>query len=147
MRLALPRARGMIRFSVGPSPTIASFTTNPSGFRLALFSALAIALFSVLPIRNAAFFGVNASRSSAAETGRPWISRVISRTLNGEIRAYLYIDLTSIILNSHWVAHPPGGDPLLLFFRSPNPFLESLHRKFSDAHPPPAMSRFSDHRA
>src|SRR5262249_55196938 len=86
----------MIRFSVGPSPTTASFTTNPSGFRLALFSALAMALFSVLLIRNAAFFGVKVSRSSAAETGRPWISRVTSRALNGEIRAYLYIDLTSI---------------------------------------------------
>src|SRR5947208_3783537 len=147
MRLALPRARAMIRFSVGPSPTIASFTTSPSGFRLALFSALAIALFKVLPMRNAAFFGVKARRSSAAETGRPWISRVTSRTLNGEIRAYLYIDLTSIILKSHWVAHPPGGGHLLLFFPSPNPFLESLHRKFSDAHLPPAMSRFSDHRA
>src|SRR5215475_14334470 len=86
----------MIRFKVGPSPTVASFTTKPSGLRFALFSALAIALFSVLPIRNAAFLGVNASKSSAAETGRPWISRVTSRTLRGEIRAYLYIDLTSI---------------------------------------------------
>src|SRR5437867_7493911 len=96
MRLALPRAGGMISFSVGPSPTIASITTNRSVFRLALFSALAIALFSVLPIKNAAFFGVNARRSSAAEAGRPWISRVISRTLKGEIRAYLYIDLISM---------------------------------------------------
>src|SRR4026207_1807508 len=86
----------MIRLNVGPSPTIASFTTNPSGLRFALFSALAIALFNVLLIRNAAFLGVKASRSSAAETGRPWISRVTSRALNGEIRAYLYIDLTSI---------------------------------------------------
>ena len=147
MRLPLPRALAVIRFRVGPSPTIASFTTRPSGLRLALFSALATALLRVLPIRNAAFFGVKARTSSAAETGRPWISRVTSRTLNGEIRAYLYIDLTSIILKSHWVAHPPGGGHLLLFFPSPNPFLESLHRKFSDAHPPPAMSRFSDHRA
>src|SRR5882724_13702074 len=137
----------MIRFNVGPSPTVASFTTKPSGLRFALFSALAIALFSVLPMRNAAFFGVNASKSSAAETGRPWISRVTSRTLNGEIRAYLYIDLTSITLKSHWVAHPPGGGHLLLLFPSPNPFLESLHHKFSDAHPPPAMSQFFGHRA
>src|SRR6266480_4947149 len=100
-----------------------------------------------LPTRNAAFFRVKATTSSAAETCRPCISRVTSRTLNGEIRAYLYIDLTSIILKSHWVAHPPGGDHPLLFFPSPNPFLESLHRKFSDAHLPPAMSRFSGHRA
>src|SRR5947207_12175550 len=100
----------MIRFKVGPSPTVASFTTKPSALRFALFSALAIALFSVLPIKNAAFFGVNISRSNAAETGRPWISRVTSRTLKGEIRAYLYVDLTSIISNSHRVAHPPGGD-------------------------------------
>src|SRR5215475_7257101 len=99
----------MIRFSVGPSPTVASFTTKPSGLRFALFSALAIALFRVLPIRNAAFFGVNVSRSSVAETGRPWISRVTSRTLKGEICAYLYVDLTSIILNSRQVAHPLGG--------------------------------------
>ncbi len=48
IRLVLPRARAMIRLSVGPSPTIASFTTNPSGFKFALFSALAIALLSVL---------------------------------------------------------------------------------------------------
>src|SRR6516162_5879911 len=96
IRLALPRARAMIRFNVGPSPTVASFTTKPSGLRFALFSALAIALFSVLPMRNAAFLGVKASKSSAAETGRPWISRVTSRTLKGEIRAYLYVDLTSI---------------------------------------------------
>src|SRR5213078_3962364 len=96
MRLPLPRALAVIRFRVGPSPTIASFTTKPSGLRLALFSALATALLRVLPIRNAAFFGVKARTSSAAETGRPWISRVTSRTLNGEIRAYLYIDLTSI---------------------------------------------------
>src|SRR6266571_9048965 len=88
----------MIRFSVGPSPTVASFTTSPSGFKLALFSALAMALFNVLPTRNAAFFGVKVNRSSATETGRPWISRVTSRTLNGEIRAYLYIDLTSMRL-------------------------------------------------
>src|SRR4030095_12031306 len=87
----------MIRLNVGPSPTIASFPTTASGLRFALFSALAIALFSVLLIRNAAFLGVKASRSSAAETGRPWISRVTSRALNGEIRAYLYIDLTSIV--------------------------------------------------
>src|SRR5262249_21220670 len=87
----------MIRLNVGPSPTTASFTTNPSGLRLALFSALAIALFNVLLMRNAAFLGVKASRSSAAETGRPWISRVTSRALNGEIRAYLYIDLTSML--------------------------------------------------
>src|SRR5215469_3854435 len=97
MRLALPRARAMIRLKVGPSPTTASFTTKPSGLRFALFSAFAIALFNVLLIRNAAFFGVKARRSSAAETGRPWISRVTSRALNGEIRAYLYIDLTSIL--------------------------------------------------
>ena len=96
--LALPRARAMIRLSVGPSPTTASFTTNPSGFRLALFSAFAIALFNVLLMRKAAFFGVKASRSSAAETGRPWISRVTSRALKGEIRAYLYVDLTSMTL-------------------------------------------------
>src|SRR5207249_5180870 len=98
MRLPLPRALAMIRFRVGPSPTVASFTTRPSGLRFALFSALAIALFNVLPIRKAAFFGVNARRSSAAETGRPWISRVTSRTLNAEIRAYLYVDLTSMLL-------------------------------------------------
>src|SRR5438477_395759 len=149
----------MIRFTVGPSPTIASFTTNPSGFRFALFSALAIALFNVLLIRNAAFLGVKASRSSAAETGRPWISRVTSRALNGEIRAYLYIDLTSMTLfcnsrieirnsvsrftvhdsrllisNSHSVAHPPGGGPLLLFCPSLNPLPESRRRKFFVAH-------------
>src|ERR1051326_9639641 len=99
----------MIRLNVGPSPTTASFTTNPSGLRLALFSALAIALFDVLLMRNAAFLGVKARRSSAAETGRPWISRVTSRALNGEIRAYLYIDLTSITLNSLWT-HRPGAD-------------------------------------
>src|ERR1051325_83184 len=92
----------MIRFNVGPSPTVASFTTKPSGLRFALFSAFAIALLRVLPIRAAAFFGVNASRSSAAETGRPWISRVTSRTLNGEIRAYLYVDLTSIVSQVKW---------------------------------------------
>src|SRR2546425_2701239 len=143
MRLPLPRARGIIRLKVGPSPTTASLTTKPSAFKFALFSAFAIALLSVLLIRNAAFLGVKARTSSAAETGRPWISRVTSRTLNGEIRAYLYIDLTSIILKSCWVAHPPGGGHPLLFFPSPNPFLESLHRKFSDAHLPPALSRFS----
>src|SRR5215510_12755214 len=124
----------MIRFSVGPSPTVASFTTKPSGLRLALFSALAIALFSVLPIRNAAFFGVNASRSSAAETGNPWISRVTSRTLKGEIRAYLYVDLTSILLISRWVAHPPVGGPQLYFSPSSNPFPEPPRRRFSAAH-------------
>src|SRR6266480_7622367 len=94
----------MIRFTVGPSP------------------------------RNASFFGVKVSRSSAAETGRPWISRVTSRALNGEIRAYLYVDLTSIILNSHWAAHPPGGGPLLLFFPCLNPSPESPPRKSFDAH-------------
>src|SRR6266700_3275374 len=129
----------MIRFNVGPSPTIASFTTNPSGLRFALFSALAIALFNVLLIRNAAFLGVKASRSSAAETGRPWISRVTSRALNGEIRAYLYIDLPIhdsplLISNSHSVAHPPGGGPLLLFCPPLNPFLESRRRKSFVAH-------------
>src|SRR5436305_11925222 len=136
MRLPLPRALAIIRFSVGPSPTIASFTTRPSGLRLALFSALATALLRVLPIRNAAFFGVKASRSSAAETGRPWISRVTSRALNGEIRAYLYIDLTSIFLISslHPVAHPPGGGLLLLFVPSLNPFPESPRHNSFVAH-------------
>src|SRR5205807_8960080 len=137
----------MIRLNVGPSPTIASFTTSPSGLRLALFSALAIALFNVLLMRNAAFFGVKVNRSSAAETGRPWISRVTSRALSGEIRAYLYIDLTSIILNYHRSGHPPGGGPLLLFFPSRNPFLESPHRKSSAAHRLLAVSRSFDHRA
>src|SRR5207244_2571276 len=164
----------MIRFSVGPSPTIASFTTNPSGFRLALFSALAIALLSVLPTKKAAFFGVKASRSSAAETGKPWISRVTSRALNGEIRAYLYVDLTSMlysvireskfvprfpdsrftaldsrpfISNSHSVAHPPGGGPLLLFCPSLNPFPESQRRKSFVAHQSLAGSRSFCRRA
>src|SRR4029078_2854773 len=137
----------MIRFNVGPSPTVASFTTKPSGLRLALFSALAIALFSVLPIRNAAFFGVNASRSSAAETGRPWISRVTSRTLKGEIRAYLYVDLTSIISNSHRVAHPPGGGLRLCFSPSSHTFPELPHRRFSDSPRPPAASQSYDRHA
>src|SRR5881275_429943 len=147
--LALPRARAMIRFTVGPSPTIASFTTNPSGFRFALFSALAIALFNVLPMRSAAFFGVKASRSSAAETGRPWISRVTSRALNGEIRAYLYVDLTSIFLTSnlHRIAHPPGGDLLLLFVLSLNPFPESRPHKSFVAHRLLAVSQSFDHLA
>src|SRR5437899_7956945 len=135
MRLPLPRALAVIRFRVGPSPTIASFTTRPSGLRLALFSALATALLRVLPIRNAAFFGVKARTSSAAETGRPWISRVTSRTLNGEIRAYLYMVLISIILKSHWFAHLPVGGHLLLFFLFLILFLEPLTLKFSDALP------------
>ena len=45
------------------------------------------ALFSVLAMSPAAFRGVNARRSSAAATGRPWISRVTSRHLNAEMRA------------------------------------------------------------
>src|SRR5438105_7489339 len=149
MRLPLPRARAIIRLNVGPSPTTASFTTNPSGFRLALFSALAIALFSVFPMRNAAFFGVKASRSSAAETGRPWISRVTSRALNAEIRAYLYVDLTSMTLvsNLHPVAHPPGGGLLLLFVPSLNPFPESPRHKSFVAHRLLAVWQSFDHLA
>jgi hypothetical protein len=58
IRLPLPRARAIIRFIVGPSPTIASFTTRPSTFRFALFSAFATALFNVLLISAAAFFGL-----------------------------------------------------------------------------------------
>src|SRR5438105_15863598 len=81
---------------VGPSPTTASFTTSPSTLRLALFSAFATALFNVVLTRVAAFLGLNATTSSAAETGRPWISRVTSRTLNGQIFAYPDIDRTSI---------------------------------------------------
>ncbi len=96
IRLPLPRARGIIRFIVGPSPTVASFTTNPSTRRFALFSAFATALFKVLLIIAAAFFGLKATMSSAAETGRPWISRVTSRALNAEIFAYRNVDLTSI---------------------------------------------------
>ena len=60
-----------MRFIVGPSPAVASFTTKVSAFRFALFSAFATALFSVLLINAAAFLGLNATTSSAAETGRP----------------------------------------------------------------------------
>ena len=45
---ALPRALGWKRLKVGPSPTTASWTTSRSARRLLLFSALAMALFSVL---------------------------------------------------------------------------------------------------
>src|SRR5438874_1536025 len=64
--------------------------------RINFLSHKFICSISCLPFSLAAFLGVKASRSSAAETGRPWISRVTSRALNGEIRAYLYIDLTSM---------------------------------------------------
>src|SRR6266581_3160012 len=52
-----------------------------------------------------------------------------------------------IILNSHWVAHPPGGGHPLLFFPFPNPFPESRRRKSSAAHPLLAGLRSSGHRA
>ena len=85
--LALPRARLLMRRIVGPSPTVASLTTSVSTFNSLLFSALAMALLRVLPTMRAAFLEENAITSSAAEAGRPWISRVNSRTLNADIRA------------------------------------------------------------
>src|SRR5215207_8498963 len=60
---ALPRAFGMKRLIVGPSPATASFTTSLSARRLWLFSAFAMALFSAFCTRNAAFFGLNATMS------------------------------------------------------------------------------------
>ena len=56
-RTGASAAFGWNRLKVGPSPTIASCTTSLSARRLVLFSALAIALFSVLLIRTAAFLG------------------------------------------------------------------------------------------
>ena len=71
MALELPRARDFMRFIVGPSPTVASLTTSVSTRSSLLFSALAMALLSVLPTSPAAFLGLNAIRSSAAEAGNP----------------------------------------------------------------------------
>src|SRR6266550_1579355 len=51
------------------------------------------------------------------------------------------------ISDLHWVAHPPGDGPLLLFFPSPNPFLESPRHKFSAAHQLLAVSRSCGRRA
>ena len=65
--LALPRARDLMRFIVGPSPTVASLTTSVSTLSSLLFSALAMALLSVLPTKRADFLVLNAIRSSAAE--------------------------------------------------------------------------------
>jgi len=63
---ALPRARAIDSLSVGPFPHIASFTTKPSGLRLALFSALAIGALQRLANQKCRFFGVKkASKSSA----------------------------------------------------------------------------------
>ena len=52
---------------------------------------------------------------SAAETGRPWISRVTSRALKGEIRAYLCIDLTSIYFKLAFEASTWSRSPTLIF--------------------------------
>ena len=53
--LELPRARDFMRRIVGPSPTVASLTTRVSTFSSLLFSALAMALLSVLPTNKADF--------------------------------------------------------------------------------------------
>src|SRR6478735_450 len=51
------------------------------------------------------------------------------------------------ILKSHFGGRLPGGGRPLLFCPSPNPFLESPHRKFSVARPPLGASQSDGRRA
>ena len=85
--LALPRALGLEALERGAFAHDRFLHHELSGRRLLLFSAFAIALFSVCKTIRAAFFGVKARISSAAATGKPWISRVTSRHLKAEMRA------------------------------------------------------------
>ena len=75
--VARPCARGSQRLSVGPAPTIASFTYSSSRRTLPSWSAFATADFSTFWTMRAPSFGVNSSVVCACST--PW-PRIRSRT-------------------------------------------------------------------
>src|SRR6266508_3340725 len=88
IRYARPCARGRNRFSVGPSSTYASLTSNESGSSRSLFSALAMALASTLYTGSLAACGANCSTVSASFAGRPRTRLIMRRALVGEVRTY-----------------------------------------------------------
>ena len=85
--LAVPRAPALKRLRTGPFSTMALFTVRASAERLALFSALAMALLSVLAMRRADLRGISVRYSTAAGALRPWIVRATSRTFFGDMCA------------------------------------------------------------
>src|SRR3989440_2058809 len=86
MRYARPCARGRNRFSVGPSSTYASATSNASGSSRSLFSAFAIALASTLYTGTLAACGANCSTVNACCAGRPRTRLTTRRAFVAEMR-------------------------------------------------------------
>jgi hypothetical protein len=64
--IAVPLAPALKRLRTGPFSTTALFTVSVSAARLLLFSALAIALLSVLTIRRADLRGISVRYSTAS---------------------------------------------------------------------------------
>jgi len=82
-----PRAAALKRFSTGPFSTMANFTVSESAERFLLFSAFAMALFSVFTMRRADLRGMSVRYWTASGALRPWMVRATSRTFIGDMRA------------------------------------------------------------
>jgi hypothetical protein len=81
-----PRAAGMCRFIVAPSPMRTFSIFKLSGDALALFSAFAMALSKVLWMRRADFRGIKRSKSLPATAIRPRSGLATWRNLKGDMR-------------------------------------------------------------
>jgi len=102
---ALPPGLRLEALEGGPSPTTASRTTSASA-----------EIVVVLGVGNGALERLRDQRGGLARRkreqvqggryGQPWISRVTSRALKAEMRAYLYVDITFIFKIFSRGSHP-----------------------------------------
>src|SRR5262245_45061531 len=93
---AVPRARGWMRFMIGPPSIRASLTNSSSRSRAPLSSALPRALLSTCSTSRAPRVGMKRSSSSASSALRPRISCTVGRILRGATSAYRCVALYSI---------------------------------------------------
>src|SRR5215472_2120434 len=71
---------------------------NASTFALLLFSAFAIADFKVLATKRAPLRGTTCRTACACNAGKPWIWRTTSRIFCADMRMFLVIAWTCILL-------------------------------------------------
>src|SRR5262245_778243 len=85
---AVPRARGWMRFMIGPPSTQASTMVSSSMLRAPRSSALPRALLSTASTRRALLLGMNCNSSSASSASRPRINVATGRIFRGDMSAY-----------------------------------------------------------
>src|SRR5690242_7713801 len=99
IRVPLPFARAMKRFSVGPSSTMMDLTRRSSTSAPWLFSALAIADSTTFRIMAAAFLSENFRRLTARSAERPRTWSATRRAFWAEMRALRRMAFASMVIS------------------------------------------------